>query len=454
MTKNYYECLQYMDARFPSVSGIDFYKYIFPNNENQGECNTDYSKPNSIYLYCDETEKFRQRIMLNDTWQADFMEYVECNKMTLCSGLTYRGKRNKLDNAQTMNALIFDLDGVGMIEIDILFRRIEVPHNTHYRTLPLPTFVVCSGQGLHLYYVLDKPIDLYPNIKLQLKALKYALTFRIWDYKATSQQKNIQYQSINQGFRMVGSVNTKYGIEVVAYQTGERIALDTLNQYVADEKQVDVLRPFRPSTMTREQAREQFPEWYERTIVQGNKQPKKWDIGYRKKTGRKDFALYEWWLNQSDKAKAGHRYFYLMCLVIYACKCDVPKDRLLDDLSDKLEDLSHITHTNQLTEEDVRSALESYDKGYYNFTIADIEKLTDIRIERNKRNYRPQAEHIKLMNFVRDELKGNKDWRNKDGRPTAETQVKEWRESHPSENKAECHRQTGLARDTIRKWWN
>ena len=33
-----------------------------------------------------------------------------------------------------------------------------------------------------------------------------------------------------------------------------------------------------------------------------------------------------------------------------------------------------------LTEEDIRSALEAYDKEYYNFTISDIEALTDVRI--------------------------------------------------------------------------
>ena len=40
-----------------------------------------------------------------------------------------------------------------------------------------------------------------------------------------------------------------------------------------------------------------------------------------------------------------------------------------------------VKHENALTEEDIRSALEAYDKEYYNFTISDIEALTDVRIE-------------------------------------------------------------------------
>ena len=97
--------------------------------------------------------------------------------------------------------------------------------------MPMPTFLVASGGGLHVYYVFEQPIDLFLNIKLQLKALKYDLTFRLWEYKATSRNKEIQYQSINQGFRMVGSMNSKYGNMLRAFQTGNRVTLEYLNEY-------------------------------------------------------------------------------------------------------------------------------------------------------------------------------------------------------------------------------
>lgn len=50
-------------------------------------------------------------------------------------------------------------------------------------------------------------MDLFPNIKVQLKSLKYDLTFRMLEYKGASKLKAIQYQLINQCFRMVGSLN-------------------------------------------------------------------------------------------------------------------------------------------------------------------------------------------------------------------------------------------------------
>ena len=181
------ECYELLSNVYDQVNGEDFYRYIFPNNENSGEFYSDFSHPNAIYLYQDSRDegsqrRLRRRIMLNNTWADDYKEYVECNGMTLCSGLTYHSRSNKLQYAQTMNALIFDLDGVGRKELEHVLERTTGTGDV-YRSIPKPTFIVLSGRGLHLYYVFDKPISLYPNIKLQLKSLKHDLTFRIWEYK-------------------------------------------------------------------------------------------------------------------------------------------------------------------------------------------------------------------------------------------------------------------------------
>ena len=165
-----------LSSLYDQVNGYDFYKDIFPNNENKGKLHTDFSKPNAIYLYQDENKKMKRRVMLNDTWEEDYMNYIECNPMTLCGGLSYRGRTNKLENAQRMHALIFDLDGVGEKELDNFIYLTTMPPS-QIRSIPMPTYIVASGTGLHLYYVFEEPIDLYPNIKVQLKSLKYDLTF-------------------------------------------------------------------------------------------------------------------------------------------------------------------------------------------------------------------------------------------------------------------------------------
>lgn len=456
-TKNFCECYDVLSNRFEEVNGEDFYRYIFPDNENSDEHHMDYSMPNALYLYKDPedegtSQRLRRRTMYNDTWKNDYVDYVEGNEMTLCSGLSFRGKRNTLENAQRMNALIFDLDGVGYGELMSFFMRTEVPPE-HVRSIPMPTFIVLSGNGLHLYYVFEKPIDLYPNIKLQMKALKYDLTFRFWDYKGTSQVKSIQYQSIVQGFRMVGSINSKYGNAVTAFKSGERVTLERLNAYAKPENRVDLTRSFRPSKVDKETAKELYPEWYQRVVVEGNKQPKKWDIA-GKVHGDNPYALYDWWKRKVYDIQGGHRYFFLMCLVIYACKCDVPKDKLAADMQEMFEVLKNIEHENPFTQEDVKSAMECYSKEYYNFTIDDIELLTDVRIEKNKRNGRKQDVHLQRARAVQMIDYPNYEWRNKNGRPEKKMIVWEWRKQHPDGKKIECHRETGLSRITIDKWWD
>lgn len=454
---NFYDCYTLMSNVYDQINGEDFYRYIFPNNQNYGEHIDNHWQPNAIYLYqaeCGGSSKrhLRRRIMFDDTWSEDYMTYVERNEMTLCSGLAYFGRTNKLQSAVAMNAMIFDLDGVGLFHLKSLLHRTTL-EGSAYRSIPKPTFIVLSGRGLHLYYVFDEPIALYPNIKLQLKSLKHDLTFKIWDYKGTSQVENIQYQGIGQGFRMVGSINNKYGNIVTAFQTGDRVSLDFLNSYaIKPENRVDVNRRYRPSQIDRATAARLYPDWYQRVVVEGDKRPKKWDIGYRKKLHVKDYALYDWWKARVTEVEGGHRYFFLMCLVIYACKCDVPKAQLKVDLQECFNVLRLIDYENELTQADVDSAMECYSKDYYNFTIDDIELLSNLRIERNKRNGRKQDQHMAVMRAIQDVV--NPGWRDGNGRPSKKQIVYNWLDEHPLGKKIECERDTGLSRHTVLKWWS
>ena len=190
--------------------------------------------------------------------------------------------------------------------------------------------------------------------------------------------------------------------------------------------------------------------------MKGDKRRKQWDIA-GKVHGNDPYALYHWWLKQIGSIKGGHRYFFLMCLAIYAYKCGVPKKQLRQDMQIAFADLQLVKHENALTEEDIKSALEAYDKEYYNFTISDIEALTDVRIEKNKRNGRKQKDHIQVMNTMKA-LKKQLGEPVNEGTPigsgTAQKRVLEWRKQNPNRKKADCHRDTGLDPKTIRKWWD
>ncbi len=145
LLNSYYDIISMLESQYAEVSGFDFYQFIFPENEESGKLYTDFSHPNAVYLYQDGNDigrnrRLRRRIMLADTWESDYVEYVEGNSMTLCSGLSYRGRRNRLEDAQRMNALIFDLDGVGEHELRNLFLRFGAPAG-RIRTMPMPTWL-------------------------------------------------------------------------------------------------------------------------------------------------------------------------------------------------------------------------------------------------------------------------------------------------------------------------
>ena len=91
------------------------------------------------------------------------------------------------------------------------------------------------------------------------------------------------------------------------------------------------------------------------------------------------------------------------------------------------------------------------------FPRDDIAKLSGLTMPVNKRNWRKQKEHIRVMNTMKA-LKKQLGETVNEGRPIgsgiARDRVYEWRQQHPEGRKADCHWDTGLDPKTIRKWWD
>ena len=193
-------------------------------------------------------------------------------------------------------------------------------------------------------------------------------------------------------------------------------------------------------------AQKKYPEWYQKRVIEGRPR-QTW-------TCKKD--LYDWWIRKlSAGAEQGHRYWCIMTLATYAKKCGVPRDVLENDAYGLIPLMN--TKGDEFTEDDVLHALVAYTDSYITYPIDTIVNRTGIPIEKNKRNGRKQAVHMKIMSSTRDILYPDGAWRNKAGRPkgsgTAEQTVREWQESHPDGKKADCIRETGLSKPTVYKWW-
>ena len=438
------------------VTPMEVYTDIFHLGEgliqSKNEAPGEY-KANPIAIFKNHDDQYAHiRILFEDEF-AGILKELQQADFAIVNGITYFGKHNTMAHASKLYAIIFDIDGINKEKLNNLLSGAMLAG-----VYPIPNYIILSGHGIHLYYVMEQPIPLYPNIKLQLKNFKYELTEKLWN-RYTSTEKKKQIQGLNQGFRVIGG-RTKDDALIKytqAYQLNTHpYSLEQLNEYVMDNK-VDATKIFKETKMTLAQARKKWPEWYQRIVVEKGPR-KKWDIA-GKVHGDDPYALYHWWLhNIHNGASYGHRYFCIMALTIYAIKCDVPLEQLKADAYALQPMLNDINPAEPFTVNDINSALECFDLKYSTFPIRDIEKISGITIKRNRRNGRTRAAHIKLMNYIRDEINNNKDWRNKKGRPknigNKGKVVKEWKEQHPTGSKSDCAKELGISRTTVHKWWD
>lgn len=434
------------------VTPMEAYADIFHFGEGYLET-SDYtenefkSNPIAVSITTDAegNQHRKHHIMYEDTFKEQLEELQKAD-FAILGGLTYFGGRNTIAHANKMHAMVFDVDGLtgGNLRnfLWVTSRRLSFLY---------PNYVALSGHGVHLYYIFEEPISLYPNTKIQLKEFKYAATEKIW--QRCLQDDGIQYQGINQGFRIFGG-KTKEGCDCPyvrvyrmnshPYRLEDMLTIDGF----PEEKLVDQEKIYKESKYTIEEAKKKFPEWYERVVL--NKQPPNtWTV-------KRD--LYDWWLRTMQKsASMGHRYFCVMALAIYAAKCGISEEELRKDafaLLPKLNDLKDEDgNTQPFTKQDIESALECYDPKYCTFPRSDISQLTDILILPNKRNGRPQDLHLKL---ARQTLATVNEYHGTSlqGRKSSRRKVLEWQIRNPKGNKAQCARETGLSKPTVLKWWS
>lgn len=475
----------------------DFYRAIFPEGSLQraGEQapwdEPGGGVPNGIVIQItnrtreDSTGSGRTRAtrvverytLTDDLDQVDerIRDSNERNEAVFCAPVSYFGKARTAANARFLHAFAVDLDGVGTEQLENMlkqFRNGADPSLPRWVSLPQPTFLVNSGTGFHLYYVLDRPVPLVPKAVPFLQELKAGLTDCIWRDTVTTLDE-VQHQGIYQAFRMPGTptklngkavgskLKDKYEAVAFAHNGPDgkpwRCTLDYLLDYAGSRhhgrERDELLSLMRTGGRTPlERARELWPEWYRARIVEG-REPGRW-------TCKRD--LYDWWLAEIEaKASDHHRYWCLNALAAYARKCGVPYEELEADalaLVPRLEELT-VRADNHFSEEDALAAISSYDDPVIHRLSCDrIEQRTAIELPRNKRNGRKQPQHMEYLNGLRkmrrdvlgeDEYGGN-------GRPKGSGEKRELIRSyaleHPDANHSEIARALGVSRPTVIKW--
>lgn len=463
---------EWLERWFDEVEPREFYRGIFPSGsfQRRGEYRgpgTDAWGYNGILVSVTNRKKADGSPFIKRYTVTDDLEVIDqvgrTDDFCLMSPISYVGLERTAANARYFYAFAVDLDRLRIKDgqplglINLWERHIEL-----LGRIPKPTYIVSSGTGLHLYYVLTEPVALYREAARLLQDIKRDLTTIIWDdtiVDITSVQ-DIQQEGIYQGFRVPGTI-TKRGDRARAFLTGDKVKLEDLAEFTSffrtdrarNEKKIVNIKK-KPLTLAK--AKELYPEWYERRIER--EEPRAvWHTSRR---------VYEWWKVQIRRgAVVGHRYYCIMMLAIYARKCSMydPKHNpdpvtreelerdafgFLDFMEDKTD-----SEDNHFTEGDILDALEAYDDKWITYPRRSIEYKSGIRINANRRNGRKQEEHIKRITTLRDMDYPDGSWRDGNGRKPKREIVQEWRLLHPDGRKADCIRETGLSKPTVYKWW-
>ena len=450
---------------YKSISPIDFYNSIFEEDLEDHRSPEDYrsgeygaiavekrkrvdknGKP--ILRFDKKTKKkvetYRGHRITITKGNLELYRFIdESEGFCLMSPISYAGKNRTLKNARYLYALCIDVDHLkpnGLRELVYSW----TGRPPEYR-LPKPTYIVCSGRGLHLYYVFKKAIPLWPNIFKSIADAKTDLTRRLWSSYVTSKHEKPEYESLVQGFRIPGTI-TKDGGYALAFECGEKVTIEYMNQFLPADKQMTEIYK---TDYTREQAKELFPDWYKRRIENGEP---------RGHWTRHPGIYHNWKEKILDGAVVGHRYNCLENLCSLGVQCNIPPDVIERDCHEVMIKFEAITDDpdNHFTEYDVLCAMKTYhlaDEGAYRRRVDYIAKKTGIPLTPTKRNGRKQEVHLRRIRALQKADYPKDEWRNKKGQPSKSAIVKMWRIAHPDGKKIDCQRETGLSRPTVLKHW-
>ena len=216
------------------------------------------------------------------------------------------------------------------------------------------------------------------------------------------------------------------------------------------------------------EARELYPEWYQRRIVEG-RMVGDYQLTEAERVRRR--AWYDAWVARIKAgARDGNRHGCICILFHYAMKAEIPLEEAYQDALALPPYLDSLTQKpgNAFTVADIDAAQTFYSRAYIKLSRKSIQKLTGIDIGQTKRNRRSRHDLLRAESIrdaqgqvVENPCRANREQALQamrasgaiTGRPHKQAIVLEWRAAHPGGSKADCIRDTGLTKPTVYKWW-
>lgn len=427
-----------------------------------------------VYDLHTRLKKNKDGELVESTWARKFdvtRSLDKCHFFTgndtekvISSPILYAGTFRTAKRARTVWGIAIDLDDVSIGNLADIAHWIR-----HLDRTPMPSMIVSSGGGLHLYYLFPMGIStLKKNVVKALQRLKHNMTEWLWNGLFSSNPNPDLHQGIWQGFRIPGTPTKMEGCKVIGF-VPEEIPYYTVRElnywFQPDMDRYDNhTRPlteeeiraveedkYLPSAISFLEAQAKWPDW------KPGESLGQW-VTHR--------GLYDWWLKvirKKDKALvSGRRFYWVQSLVIFAKKCRIPFEELKSDaysLYNQLEALT-VKEENHFTYADIDAALKLYyeegEKSAARYRKAYIGAKTGYQFRHNRRNGRSREDHLVLARTALriEEKKRGVKWDVKNGRKDAEMRVTMWCLNHPYIfNKQVCANELGLDSHTVAKWW-
>ena len=393
------------------VSAWDLYETIFDDLEQE-----------IPVVIIDEDEKRIRTMTISDA-----VEFGSVRNDTLIGGCTYFNNWISKKSARNIHTFIIDYDNAySGVLLNALQRDWESANGEKFAK---PTYIVNSGTGLHLYFVLTEPIPVYHSMTQNIDKLYRALAIQ----QSRRVYVETQIQWFGQDFRCAGGRN-KYDWENTVFRIGEKWDIDDLGKAVGLED-VHFIR---------------YGE--KRQKKKGERRKRQKIVGWKTNRAFYDYALE----NCRNKTKEGHRYLSMCALSVIAYKCGVDQDELERDLEKLLPEYNKGA-VRQIKPKEIQSAMKMYNEKAMATPRESLEHWQGWEYKPIKRNGRKRAIHLKIARStleIMNEAEGKTLQGRKKGSGSKADQVIQWRSDHPEGKKADCIRETGLSKPTVYKYWD
>jgi len=267
--------------------------------------------------------------------------------------------------AEKVRAFCIDLDSVSTKDLKDLVK------NRFSKIKHSPTYIVNSGNGLHLIYLYREPLDisaggrLFGARELLKKLITHFEPSKRHGYKLDGQSANLV-----QPYRVPGSL-TKAKMISTVYKSGPEYSLSEMEEWLqwrifnAEEK---------PTSNSKKNNVHHFPN------------------------GKNGF--YQYCLKKIRFPEKKNRYLAMFGLAIIAWKCRIPQERLERDLKDLLN--YYNSHARQssaglMKENEIDKAMTGYNNKFVKVTSKKLSEYLGIEFKKAKRNGLSQKEHLKKV---------------------------------------------------------